>query len=211
MGAKREGWQLADRVVPLTYSVDGEQSNLDMHRYKALTSDEERFATDAWQRLSLLVTAFGLRHVDCLDAASRQPVSRLTTVPSLRGRPGPHPLDALTAHLPRSWRPAPLIPSLHVPDQVRRTLDPRHFTVADPGGVTGRHVCVLEDTWVRGGHAQSAAAALRAAGAVEVTILPIARRLAPSFAQNRAFIEGTQQDYALDHCPVTPGPCPAPG
>ncbi|MGW2482424.1 hypothetical protein ACWCWQ_21670 [Streptomyces sp. NPDC001571] len=208
--AGRDGWRLADRVIALTHSVDGEQSNVDMHRYKALASDEERFTTDAWQRLSLLVAAFGLRHAVCLDAASRLPVSRVTTVPSLRGRPGPHPLAALTAHLPRAWRPAPLVPALHVPEQVRRLLDPRHFTVTDPGGVAGRHVCVFEDTWVRGGHAQSAAAALHAAGAAEVTILTIARRLAPSYAQNRAFIEDRRQDYALDHCPVSPGSCPAP-
>ncbi|MFE9536481.1 hypothetical protein [Streptomyces sp. NPDC006691] len=97
-----------------------------------------------------------------------------------------------------------------MPEQVRRLLNPRHFTVADPGGVAGRHVCVLEDTWVRGGHAQSAAAALAAAGAADVTVLTIARRLAPSYALNRAFIEGTRQDYALDHCPVSPGPCSAP-
>ncbi len=45
----------------------------------------------------------------------------------------------------------------------------------------GAHVLVLEDTWVTGGHSQAMAVALKRAGAVTVTVLPICLLLNPSW------------------------------
>lgn len=208
----RSGLPLADRVVALTYSIDGQQSNIDMHRYKDPMSDERRFASDAWQRLSLLVVGFGLWHSGCLESVARHPVSRLTTVPSLRGRPGPHPLTGLTDYLPSSWEELELKAAKRSEiASDRRSLQPAHFSVPDAASVKDRHIVVFEDTWVRGGHAQSASAALRAAGAAEVTVLSISRRLSPAFAPSRQFIETQLHDgreYDIDVCPVTGDSCP---
>jgi hypothetical protein len=206
------GWRLADRVVALTYSLEGQQSNIDMHRYKERMSDERRFASDAWQRLSLLVVGFGLWHADCLGRVSKEPVTGVVTVPSLRGRPGPHPLRGLTDYLPRSWRQFELMPTVSIDCAAsRRSFDPTHFAVKNPSTVAKRHLVVFEDTWVRGGHAQSAAAALKAAGASEVTVVTIARRLSPGYGPSRRFIE-TQlldgREYDVTVCPVTGGACP---
>jgi hypothetical protein len=44
---------VADRLVPLTYAIDGEQSSVDMHRCKDPMSEEQRRGADAWQRLAL--------------------------------------------------------------------------------------------------------------------------------------------------------------
>lgn len=169
-------------------------------------------SNDAWQRLSLLVAGFTLWHADCLDAVSLGPVSAVASVPSLRGRRGPHPLDELVAYLPRPWQPTPLrairVSSDH---RERRTLNPAHFKVADPAAVRRRHVVVLEDTWVTGGHAQSAAAALLLSGAAEVTVLPLARRLSATFQDNISFVADQVdggQEYTIDICPVTGDACP---
>lgn len=209
---RRSGSPLADRVIALTYSVDGQQSNLDMHRYKSPMSDERRFASDAWQRLSLLVVGFGLWHAGCLVPFSRTPVTGLAVVPSLRGRPGPHPLTGLTGYLPRAWERVELKAETRSDSaEDRRSLRPANFSVPDPAAVENRHIVVFEDTWVRGGHAQSASAALRAAGAAEVTVLAIARRLSPAFAPTREFIESRLyygREYDIDICPVTGAACP---
>ena len=81
----------------------------------------------------------------------------------------------------------------------------------DPVAVAGKHIVVLEDTWVQGGHAQSAAAALLLAGALEVTIVVVARRIRTDF--QRSLMEAslqrilTDREYSLDICPVTGGDC----
>lgn len=215
---RREGVPLANRVVPLAYAVLGRRSGVDMRSYKAHMSEECRLGGEAWRRLSLLVAAFGLWHAACVPAESGQAVTALAAVPSLRGRRGPHPLSGLGHFLPRSWREFELLPADPGPLPTdRRSLSPAHFTVDAPATVTGRHVVVLEDTWVSGGHAQSAAAAIRAAGAAEVTVVAVARLLSPGYPPSAAFIEQRlhgQQGYPgppaydVDVCPVTGGDCP---
>lgn len=138
---RRKPWTLADRVVPLTYSVKGRQSNLDMHHYKHPMSPERRRASDAWQRLSLLVAGFALWHARCLELIAREPVSGLVTVPSLGGRPGVHPLNGLAEYLPRAWHRLRLLPGIDAERaERRRLLDPAHFVVPDSDMLVGRHV-----------------------------------------------------------------------
>src|SRR5262249_2257122 len=82
-------------------------------------------------------------------------------VPSGRGRPGLHPLQALV----RGCLVLPWVPLLARPgaDTWGRALDPGRFSA--PHSLTGQAVLLLDDTWVSGGTAQSAAAALKRAGA----------------------------------------------
>lgn len=73
---------------------------------------------------------------------------------------------------------------------------------------------MLEDTWVQGGHAQSAAAALLLAGAAEVTVVVIARRIRTDM--QGSLVEAslrqvlTDREYSVDVCPVTGGGCRQP-
>ncbi|RCG31336.1 hypothetical protein DQ384_11530 [Sphaerisporangium album] len=70
---------------------------------------------------------------------------------------------------------------------------------------------IFEDTWVQGGHAQSAAATVLMSGAAEVTIVTIARRV-----RNNQRSPGEEalrnalptSEYTLDICPVTGRSCP---
>ncbi|WP_157641159.1 hypothetical protein [Longispora albida] len=55
----------------------------------------------------------------------------------------------------------------------RRALHPGQFTARD--NLSGHRVILIEDTWVQGGHAQSAAHALKNAGADTVVIIAIGR------------------------------------
>ena len=97
-------------------------------------------------------------------------------VPSGRGRPGPHPLRALAApYLARPWlslRPRP------GGDPWARSLDPTRFQATGlPPGAT---VLLLDDTWVSGASAQSAAVALKLAGAAAVAVVVVGRHLPAS-------------------------------
>lgn len=110
---------------------------------------------------------------------------------------------------PQALRRIHLAPQSNVPEDHRRKVCRDHFAVADNDGIHGEHVALLEDTWVQGGHAQSAAAALFHAGAAEVTVIPIARRLVSDFPDTSAFLSRrTRREYDLDLCPVTGSDCP---
>ncbi|WP_061291127.1 phosphoribosyltransferase [Herbidospora cretacea] len=202
---RRSPHPVADRVVPLSYAYSGHQANTDMHQYKIATTEEGRRNHPSYQRVQLLVLGFALVHSGCVDQVSPQPVSRLAFVPSLGGRPEPHPLQIVGQVLPARWQRVGLRPGVDVAADQRRALNPAHFRVPAPDEVRGRHVVLVEDTWVQGGHAQSAASALLQAGAAEVTILVIARRIPtrPDVLPGR--------DYSLVTCPVTGEWCPQAG
>jgi hypothetical protein len=77
--------------------------------------------------------------------------------------------------------------------------------------VANRHLVLLEDTWVQGGHAQSAAAALLLSGASEVTIVVIARRIRADYkpANAEAAFQRilAEREYSLEICPITGASC----
>jgi hypothetical protein len=92
-----------------------------------------------------------------------------------------------------------------------RDLDPRHFRATAPLPA-GAHVLLVDDTWARGGHAQSAVLALRAAGAARVSVLVAARWINADFGGNAAFIRGlADRDYDPAICPWTGAACPPRG
>ena len=81
-----------------------------------------------------------------------------------------------------------------------RVLDPQLFYV-DSDQVSG-HVVIVEDSWVTGANAQSAAIALHQAGADYVTILSVARLLYENvmdsfkLQENHRFIAGGCPDQS---------------
>ena len=95
-----------------------------------------------------------------------------------------------------------------------RDLDPGHFRAAAPLPA-GAHVLLVDDTWARGGHAQSAALALRAAGAARISVLVAARWINEDYGGNAAFLRGLAGprlrpgDLPLDRRRLpSPGPGP---
>lgn len=67
---------------------------------------------------------------------------------------------------------------------------------------------VVEDAWVSGSKAQSAALALKAAGAARVTVLALAKWLRYDWQDHRALIDTLADPYDATLCPVTGGACP---
>ena len=109
------------------------------------------------------------------------PWSVVTTVPSTR-RPGPAPAEALVDGVPS-------LADLHLRllERGRGPLDHLQaardgfvpLTGVDRAGLAGLPVLVFDDSVTTGARAQSAAAALRLAGARVVGILAVGRALAP--------------------------------
>ena len=191
---------LADATGFLAYAVAGRQSGYVMQGYKARPPVPEH------RTIVTLLVLLGLaRHAAC--AGTTVPVTHWATVPSLPARPGEHPLHAIVSRLAPGGEV-----TLAAADEVEysRDLDPRHFRAAAPLPA-GAHVLLVDDTWARGGHAQSAALALRAAGAARISVLVAARWINEDFGGNAAFLRGLSgRDYDPAICPWTGAACPPP-
>ncbi len=132
----------------------------------------------------LLFDGFLAAHAGCLAAAAGGPVDLVLPVPST-ARPGGAPLarrggPGRVRHRPdgralvaRPARTRAARPVGHMqPDRAAFAV-----AAASAGAVPGRRVLLLDDTYVSGARAQSAAAALRRAGARSVVIVALGRVL----------------------------------
>ena len=161
---------LADLVMPISYSVRGTAFAGDLWRYKWSRSP----AASAQASVLALLLAFLADHGACVwRHAGMPPPGRLAVVPTGSGRPDPHPLLRLIAPCLR----LPAGPLAIRPGRQGRGLDLDRFR-ADriPAGA---RVVLLDDTWVSGASAQSAAAALKQAGARHVAVVVLGRHVNP--------------------------------
>ena len=162
---------LADAVVPISYAVKGTAFAADLWRYKSW------YAPSAAARASLLVLllAFLRDHGACVwRHAGMAPPGRLAVVPTGCGRPGPHPLLELTAPYLR----LPVTRLVIRPGEQGRDPNVDRYTAERTG--RGASVLLLDDSWVSGASAQSAAAALKRAGARRVAVVVLGRHLDPA-------------------------------
>lgn len=193
---------LADLVAPLCYAVNGSDSAAVVRNFKNHPVRDER------QRCAAVITELlGLAtslHTPCLGTVVGQSVSAAVVIPSLTSRPGTHPLAAIAESL-GLLRDVRLIPTLDA--RCDRVVDAQKFAV--DGAVTGRHVLVVDDVWTTGSNAQSAALALRRAGACAVSVIVAARWLNPRHPLSARFIrERLTLTYNPLVCPVTGRRCP---
>ncbi|GAB2847454.1 hypothetical protein GCM10022221_53570 [Actinocorallia aurea] len=194
----RETEGTADLVAPLTYAVAGEQSGYVMRGYKAPSPVGAHYSVVAG-----LLRAGLHAHGSCPGRLVGHPVTHWASVPSLPAKPGEHPLHAIVRAAAPGREAA--LEAAEVGGEGARALSAAHFRVA--GRLTGgAHVLLVDDTWVSGGHAQSAALALRAAGAGQVSIMVAARWIKPDRA-HREFLDALP-DHDPRRCPWTGGACP---
>ncbi len=124
-------------------------------------------------------------------------------MPSTVGRNGQHPLRAAIHRLGRFDRPwkereLPLLRPGPVPLREGRA-DPDGFTVTEP--VAGRRVLLVDDALVTGARLQSAAAALRAAGATVVAGVVLGRLILPgSAAAQRLWRRQRAREFTFEAC-----------
>jgi adenine/guanine phosphoribosyltransferase-like PRPP-binding protein len=68
----------------------------------------------------------------------------------------------------------------------------------------GEPVLLIDDTWTRGANAQSAAAALKAAGAGAVGVLVIGRHVHEDFGDNKARLRALPRPFDWQTCWLHP-------
>ncbi len=191
---------LADATAFLTYAVAGQQSGYVMRGYKAPRPLEEHRTV-----VALLLLLALSKHGQCPSTLAATPVTHWATVPSLPPAPGEHPLHTLISRI-APWPEIPLAGAAHAAHP--RALNPDHFRAV--GQVRpGSHVLLIDDAWASGGHAQSAALALRATGAARLSLLVVARWIKADYGDNAAFLRGlSDRDYDPEICPWTGTRCP---
>ena len=162
---------LADAVVPVSYAVKGTAFAADLWRYKAWCAPSAAARTS----LLALLLAFLHDHGACVWRHAGMPApGRLAVVPTGCGRPGPHPLLELSAPYLR----LPVTRLVIRPGEQGRDPNMSRFTAERTR--PGASVLLLEDTWVSGASAQSAAAALKRAGARRVAVVVLGRHVDPA-------------------------------
>jgi hypothetical protein len=162
---------LADVVVPIGYAVSGGQLAADLRRYKSGRDDGGTAAA----RLRSMLSAFLREHGHCVWRAAGMPGGPgvAAVVPSGQGRSGPHPLLGVLERC----ADLPIVPLTAGPSGTARGRGLSLGWLRASGPVAGAGALLVEDTWVSGGSAQSAAAALKLAGAGRVAIVVLGRHL----------------------------------
>jgi hypothetical protein len=158
-------------------------------------------ASDQASLLALLL-AFLADHGRCVwRSVGMPPPDRLAVVPTGAGRMGPHPLLRLVSPYLR----LPGCPLALRPGRQGRDLDLDRFQV--PTRPAGASVLLLDDTWVSGASAQSAAAALKLAGARHVAVVVLGRHLNPDDPASAVLLAGlAAARYDPATCAVHPPP-----
>jgi hypothetical protein len=185
-------------VAPISYSVGLEQLHRALMGYKRLTGDVARRLR---VELAAVLWRFLVRHERCAArAADAARFELVTTVPSgERTRDAAHPLPHLVGDLvtPTRGRHERLLrrSSLEV---APRTFDPGKFEAIR--SLDGEAVLLIDDTWTTGASAQSAAAALRHAGAGPVAAVVIGRHLNREWHENDRRLRSIARPFDWDRC-----------
>jgi hypothetical protein len=185
---------LADVVAPVAYAVKGGRLAGDLWRYKSGAAG----ATEAGARLAAMLARFLREHSDQVWRAAGMAVGPelAAIVPSGQGRPGSHPLAGIVA----SCVDVPIVPLSTAPGATARARGLADGVAAGwltvGGAVAGADVLLVDDTWVSGASAQSAAAALKAAGARRVALVVIGRHVDPADPRSAEFLRTLRSQSA---------------
>lgn len=151
---------------------------------------------------------FGVAHWSCIVKMMGGEPTVVTTVPSSRGRTGEHPL---TCAVRRSARLKPRY--AHILAKGPGKIG--HRWAADDGYIAtrklrGERVLLIEDTFTTGGRAQSAASALRLAGAVSVGVVTAGRVIDPDWNENcrRVWDYARRKPFTFEVCALCAPPEP---
>jgi predicted amidophosphoribosyltransferase len=192
---RRSRADMADRVGFVIYAWDSGQPGRLMYGYKDTPGASHSRIVQA------LLTYAVAAHWPCISAPFGPP-DAWTTVPSLKRRPGTHPLETIAASFLRSIPQVKVAATQNPRDP--REVRPANFIVPP---ISSQHVLVLEDSWVTGARVQSVTAALKAAGVRHVTAICVARWLSAGFSKNEPFATTIKAPFDPDVCPFTGSNC----
>jgi adenine/guanine phosphoribosyltransferase-like PRPP-binding protein len=140
-------------------------------------------------------------HEQCLaQAAGVEAFTLVTTVPSgARERDGAHPLHAIAGELvgPLRDRYVRALARSAVSAPAHEFHTGRFECRAE---VSGHAVLLVDDMWTTGANAQSAAAALKAAGAIRVAAVVIGRHLNRDWRHNDRTLRRLPQPFDWSRC-----------
>ena len=197
-----------DAVVPISYSVAREQLHHALASYKRLTGDVARRLGAI---LAVILWRFLAEHERCVaSAAGTERFDLVATVPSSdRDRDELHPLRHIVGELvgPTRDRYQRLLcrSDLDVP---ARSFNEAKFRPTEP--LHGKRVLLIDDTWTTGASAQSAAAALKAAGAGPIAAVVIGRHLNREWHLNDRRLRGIAQPFEWADCALCAEPVAPP-
>ncbi len=186
-------------VVPISYSVAREPLHQALAGYKRTTG-----ASADRQKLELaaILWRFLAAHERCIaHACAVERFDLVTTVPSSdRERDRRHPLRDIVGELvvPTRERHERLLRRSSA-QSVPRSFDPSRYEAVR--AVDGARVLLIDDTWTTGANAQSAAAALREAGASEVAAVVIGRHLNRDWHENDLRLRKLKRKFDWSSCP----------
>jgi len=193
-----ESEQWLDAMTAISYSVAGEQLHHALISYKRVPGAAGRHCA---MGLAAVLWRYLARHERCLaHAAGVAAFTVVTTVPSSDAARGDaHPLHALASELvgPVRDRYAPVLRRSAV------EVEPHRFSArkyAPRRGLAGCSVLLIDDTWTTGANAQSAAAALKAAGAGTVAAVVIGRHVNRGWRHNDHHLNRLPQPFDWEKC-----------
>ncbi|WP_344101073.1 hypothetical protein [Nocardiopsis rhodophaea] len=192
---------LADLVVPITYRIDGQHAH-DLRWYKKTDVS----GTEAHRRrLAALFWYFRDHHIACVkEAAGLSSFTHACFVPSTKTPESTHPLQELLAPAVSTLCLIDLAVNTDV-DSESREFHKDWFRLAriPQGRRPDADVVLIDDTWVTGSRAQSAAYRLKRAGARTVVILVLARQLDAGYAHTQRILGPIRNStYDLGDCAV---------
>jgi hypothetical protein len=206
------GDQLADRIYVLTYARANARPHIDQSAHTVQAYKQIPPALKCGDDMRLMILAATYVHGSCIARVAGAPWAAVTFVPSAT-RPGPeHPTAELARHVHGhngSENRFRLDIGPGISDESRRVRDDK-FSVPDRfrDTIAGRHALIIEDTWVTGAKIQSAAVAVKQAGAASVTGLCVARWCRYDWPDHRQLLDSCVAPYDAATCPVTGAECP---
>lgn len=194
--------RFTDAVLPISYSVHFGQLHNVLQQYKR---GRDNVARPLQLQLAAVLWRFIAAHERCLeDAAAASRFDLVTTVPSSdQRRDESHPLrrivgeiveptrDRFQRLLRRSGTPVP-----------ERTVDPGKFNAT--ADLDGKNVLLIDDTWTTGANVQSAAAALKTAGAERVGVVAVGRHINEGYHDNAQRLKALPRTFDWDTCALHP-------
>ena len=174
--------QALDAMSPISYSVALEQLHHVLRVYKRVSG---RVGRQLSMQLAAVLWRFLSEHEPCLARVAGTPSFQLVAaVPSgHRERDDGHPLRWIVGEVaaPTRDRHRRLLSRSEVPVTAREFHREKYLAEEE---VAGQSVLLIDDTWTTGANLQSAAAALKAAGAGPVGAVVIGRHLNPEWGEN---------------------------
>jgi hypothetical protein len=179
------GTAVADAVVPISLAVKSEQYTNELWRYKNTDGPQQHYFR---MGLAAVLWRFLASHEACIATHCAVPgFDAITIVPSASGCQA-HPLRTMVAEMVGATRERyrDLLSPTSIAHTLGRDASTDRYTSAP---LWGEAVLVIDDTWTTGGHAQSAAAALKAAGAACVAVVVLGRHLNSTYGDTARHVE----------------------